>query len=110
MTYCSGGVANEYCQHLADANAIKLTQKSLVYMTQSELDDLVAAGKNGLWGFFLKDDYIYLVDSNGSDRSFHGLYGTINSGINVPYQVCLEHTREDWENYLKAHPEAESNE
>lgn len=110
VSYCSNGVANEYCQHLADANAIKLTQKSLVYMTQSELDDLVAAGKNGLWNTFLQDNYIYLVDSNGNGLSFHGLYGTANEGINAPYQVCTEHTKEDWENYLKAHPEAESNE
>lgn len=107
VDYCSDGCANEYCRLFASVGQTSLTKKSLVKLTQEECDNLVSAGKNGLYAMFLRDDYIYLVDENGNDAEFHGLKGTVNAGIKAPYEVCTEHTAESWAAYLAAHPDTQ---
>jgi hypothetical protein len=59
-----------------------------------------------LWASYTNDNYVYLVDEQGNPQPFFGmdkLY-PINEGLEVPYQVCTEHTKEDWEQYVKDHP------
>lgn len=107
VDYCTvgGGVANEYCKHFAEAGAdVTLTSKGLVKLTQDEINEILMAGKYNLNDYFLCDDYIYLVDGEGNDVAFHGLYNTINNGIEAPYKVCTVHTKAAWEAYQQQNP------
>jgi len=106
VDYCTtgGGVATGYCKLFAaeaedsDVQA-KIEKKSLVKMTQKEVDELVKAKTSGLLPEYLRDDYIYLVNENGTDGIFRGLEGNINQDVPAPYLVCTEHTKEAWEAY-----------
>lgn len=96
VDYCvtGNGVATEYCPKF---EGVKIEQRALVKMTQSEIDELLRAEGVGLVNEYLIDDYIYLVTSGGGDGSFKGLHGNINAGIDAPYKVCTVHTKEAWE-------------
>lgn len=100
VSYCTNGVANEYCRCFEQAGVIKLNKASLVKMTQQQVDNLVAAGKNGLEGKYLSNNYIYLVDENDMPGNFTGLDGTLNLLVSAPYKVCTAHTLEGWQAYL----------
>ena len=102
VSYCTNGVANEYCHHFESVNMVTFTKSSLVYMTKAELEELLAAEESGLKEEYLRDDYIYLVDANGKDEDFFGFKEEINEGLHEPYLVCTEHTKELWEAYLAA--------
>ncbi len=106
VDYCTtgGGVASEYCQHFADekdatGEEVKIEKKSLVKMTQKEIDELVKAKTCGLMPEHLRDDYIYLVNDNGTDAAFKGIEGNINNDVIAPYLVCPAHTKDAWEKY-----------
>lgn len=105
VDYCENGVATEYCKNFASVHQAAITKKSLVMMTQSELDEIITASKCGLQEMYAENNYIYLVDNAGKPIAFHGLKGDINTGLQVPYQVCTKHTREAWEAYLAQMPE-----
>jgi len=96
-------VANEYCKLLAKAGETVLVKRALVKMTPKQVSDIAAASKYGLHKPHQKDNYIYLVDDNGNDRSFKGIFGKANEGVNAPYLLCTEHTKQDWEAYLESH-------
>jgi len=96
-------VANEYCKLLADAGEVVLVKRALVKMTANEVSELEAASEFGLYKNHLADNYIWLVDENGKDRVFTGIFGDANEGLREPYLVCTEHTKEDWEAYQKNH-------
>ncbi len=106
VDYCDEGhgVANEWCHKFADVGAIRLVNKSLVKMTQSKIDDLLAVEKHGLTYIYLHDEYVYLVDSYGKDQPFYGMHGDINSGLNIPYVGCQTHTYAAWQKYKEEHP------
>ncbi len=106
LDYCTvgGGVANEYCHKFASVGALRLEKKALVKMTQSKLNDLIAVENKGLQECYLRNNYIYLVDSLGNPQSFFGVHGGINKGMNLPYQGCTLHTKEAWEQYKAEHP------
>lgn len=110
VSYCSNGVANEYCQHFASVNQVTLQKKALLYLTQAELDELLAAKDSGLKEQYLRDDYVYLVDDNGRDDDFFGFKENINKGLHEPYQVCTKHTKEAWEAYLASQPQEDTEE
>ena len=106
VDYCvtGGGVCNEYCKLFAEVKdatgtEVKIEKKSLVKMTQKEIDELVKAKTNGLLPEHLRDDYIYLINDNGTDAVFKGIEGKINQDVNAPYLVCPMHTKEAWEAY-----------
>lgn len=106
MSICSGGgVATEYCHKFAavDKN-VKLTTKSLLKITQDEINDLLKAKNYGLNEMYLRDDYVYLVNSDGKDLSFKGFTGKINKNVTAPYKVCTVHTQSAWEEYEASHP------
>ncbi len=110
VDYCASGngVANEYCTHLSEAGAsVTLKKSALVKMTQDELQEILAASKVGLSASdFVRDDYVYLVDSTGAAANFKGFYNNINASVLEPYKVCTQHTKRDLDSYLAAHPEA----
>ncbi len=107
VDYCSGGgVANEYCKHFAEADSsVTLSKRSLVKLTQSELNAILQAVDYGLSSIYDSDDYIYLVDKEGNDVSFYGISGNINAGQSAPYKVCTKHTRAAWLAYQAQHPD-----
>lgn len=97
-------VANDYCKMFAQAGESVLVKRAVVKMTPKDINDLSAASEYGLSRGHLKDNYIYLVDENGRDRTFKGISGTANAGVNAPYLVCDKHTQSAWNAYLSSHP------
>ena len=97
VDYCvtGGGVANEGCKHLATTGEATVKQSSLVKMTQSEINEIIAAMEFDLNPIYYQDNYVYLVDYAGNDASFKGFKGTANSGITAPYVVCKVHSKAD---------------
>lgn len=106
VDYCTNGVANEYCYKFESAGVITFKNKSLVKITQARIDKLLEAKNSGLGEAYTKDNYVYLVDANGNPIPFFGMNAKkpINEGLKVPYQVCTEHTKEAWEQYVHDHP------
>ena len=84
----------------------ELTQKSLLKMTQDEMEDILKASKHGLKDVYLQNDYVYLVNDDGSDGVFKGFKGNANEGVTAPYLVCTKHTQQTWEEYLASQPVA----
>ena len=99
VSYCTSGVANEYCQKFADAGVITLSERSLVKLTQEEINRLLDAKEYKLLPEFLMDEYVYLIKDNGSDGSWKGFNNNINQGIDAPYKVCTTHTAQSWNQY-----------
>ncbi len=106
VDYCvsGGGVCTEYCKLFAaekekTGTEVKIEKKSLVKMTQAELDERIKAKTCGLQPEHLRDDYVYLINNNGTDAVFKGFGGNINQGVNAPYLVCPVHTKEAWDAY-----------
>ena len=94
-------VANEYCKNFASVGLCTITKRSLVKMTQATVDELFAAKEHGLQQPHLADNYIYLVDNSGNPvNNFRGVEGNKNVGINAPYLVCDQHTKQQWDDYL----------
>ena len=98
VDYCvtGGGVCNEYCSQFDD---VKIEKRSLLKLTQEEIDELLKAKPYNLESEYLVDDYIYLVNRNGTPGDFTGLKNDINKdkngkSLNVPYKVCTVHTKE----------------
>ena len=98
VEYCvtGGGVATEYCSLFPDA---ELQARSLVKLTQAEVDEIKAAMYDGLYDIYWDDSYVYLIDSYGNGGSWHGFSGNANRNYDAPYLVCPYHTREAWEEY-----------
>jgi len=94
-------VANEYCKKFAAVGQCNIVKRSLVKMTQKEVDDIAAAKGNGLKSAHIADNYIYLVDKNGNPQNtFKGLFGDMNVGVSAPYLLCNVHTKAQWDAYL----------
>ena len=106
LDYCTigGGVANEYCHKFENVGAILLTQKSLVKRTQSEVEELFAALDSGLKAMYLKNNYIYQVNSRGEDVPFYGISGDLYNPYGTPYVSCQHHTKESWDAYVAENP------
>ena len=109
MDVCShGGVANEYCKLFAarenqtEDDLVTVKSKALVKMTQTEIDEIRKASGYGLVDYMLGDEWVYLVNWDGSDAVFKGIYGDLVQDTDAPYKVCTEHTKEAWEAYLES--------
>ena len=99
VNYCKecGCVASEYCLKFAEYSDVVIEEKSLVKMTQAEIDEILAAEKYGLEKKYLKNNYVYFITDDGKDGAFKGFHGDINQNIDVPYMLCTKHTKEVWE-------------
>lgn len=93
VEYCitGGGVATDYCSLFGDA---EIGTRSLVKLTQAEVDEIRAAAGSGLDGMYTSDGYVYFEDG-----SWHGFYGNANEGIDAPYIVCPLHNASTWMEY-----------
>ena len=117
VEYCTNGkgVANDYCRLFA-AEGDKLEKpvvietRTLVKMTVEEVEELKKAKNNGLLPEFLRDDYIYLVNKNGTDAVFTGIEGKLVQEPKAPYLVCQEHTAQAWEAYQDSQKPTEPDE
>ena len=98
VEYCvtGGGVATEYCSLFED---VEIEARSLVKMTQAEINELKNARNVGLLDIYTYDGYVYFVDDDGNDRAWHGFDGDANENSDAPYLVCPVHTKEAWEKY-----------
>ncbi len=104
------GVASEYCKKFASVNpAMEFTPSALVRLTQSEVDELLAAEQFGLNPQYLRDDYVYLTDDSGNPVDYHGFHGGVNAGFSAPYKICTVHTKADWEAYEASLPSQPQN-
>jgi len=106
VNYCPEGnaVANEYCAMFAEAQGFTLSQKALVKLTQETIDEIVAAKKFKLESAYLGDEYVYLINPDGSDGAFKGMNGKLNANVKSPYITCTKHTKEAWDKYQATHP------
>ena len=109
VDYCvtGGGVCTEWCAKFAEFEKIKIEERALLKMTQAEIDELLKAKSDNLADEYLVDDYIYLINRNGTPGDFTGLKGNINkdkngNSLDVPYKVCTVHTKEALEKLLEA--------
>ena len=105
-------VANEYCKKLAAVGEVTLSKRALTKLTQTDVNKIAEVVDKGLYYEHTVDNYIYLVDKNGEPASYKGIKGDANVNVNAPYIECTEHTKKDWQDYLKAqeenHPELDS--
>ena len=104
IDFCSSCncVATQYCRNFAAVGQCTLVKRALLKMTQEEVDAIVLASKHGLNATFKRDDYVYLVDTDGNPVDFYGMDGTKNLGLHEPYVVCTVHTQETWREYTKS--------
>ncbi len=105
VDYCENGAANDYCRMFAAIGKAKFTSKSLVMMTQEEINELIACTGKGLQAMYTADNYIYFVDSTGLPLPFYGMKGTINAGLQEPCQVCTKHNKAAWDAYISQQEE-----
>lgn len=91
VEYCvtGGGVATDYCALFADA---EISTRSLVKLTQAEVDEIKAARSVGLTDMYSLDSYVYYLGDGG----WHGFYGNANDGVDAPYIVCPLHNEQTW--------------
>ena len=106
MDYCSGGgVATEFCQHFAEVDTtVKIEKKSLVKLTQKEMNEIKSAMHANLQAMFYQDNYVYFVKDDGSNGSYKGFTGKANAKVDAPYLVCPTHTEEAWKKYQEENP------
>ena len=102
IEYCvtGDGVATEYCKlfTLADPS-IKVEKRALVKLTKEEVGEIQKALNNGLTELYTQDNYIWMVDKEGDNLTFHGLKNNLNQE-NAPYKLCPVHTKKLWEQYM----------
>ena len=98
VDYCvtGGGVATDYCHMFSDA---QIESRSLVKLTQAEVDEIKAADGFGLNDIYTANYYVYLIDSEGNPASWHGFYNNLNNGVDAPYIMCPLHNQSSWEEY-----------
>lgn len=106
VDYCShGGVANEYCKLFAEADeTVTVTQKALVKLTQADVNEIYRASLCGLVAEYCGNEWIYLVNEDGSDGVFKGLNGNLVQREEAPYIICPDHTQAAWEAYQSTLP------
>ncbi len=91
-----GGVATEYCSLFPDA---EIKGRSLVKLTQAEVDEIKAARKCGLVDGYSMDGYVYLITDSGENASWHGFSGDLNGGVDAPYLTCPIHNADSWREF-----------
>ena len=97
--------ANEYCHKYAELGLTTLTTTYLVKLTQAEVDAINLACDFGLKAVYDSDDYIYLINPDGTDGVFFGMDGLSNVGLMYPYIVGNAHTIDTWNQFVLLHPE-----
>ena len=96
VEYCvtGGGVATEYCSMFAD---VEIASRSLVKLTQVEVNEIRNAISAGLVDIYYDDGYVYYLGS-GDGEAWHGFRDDYPDN-DQPYLLCPTHTKEAWEEY-----------
>ena len=104
VEYCvtGGGVATEYCSKFED---VEIASRSLVKLTQAEVNEIKNAMGAGLVETYYDDGYVFYLGT-GSGAPWHGFRDSYPDN-DEPYLVCPVHTKEAWEKY-EAEKEAET--
>lgn len=102
VNYCSacGCAASEYCLLMAERTHLVIEQKGLLKLTQKEINEILAAESFGLHSIYTQNNYVYLINDDGTDGSFKGFHGGINQSVTSPYMVCTQHTKAVWDAYV----------
>lgn len=106
LDYCPEckAIANDYCKKFAEIGLLRLTQKSLVKLTQEDIDAISKAKKVNLHANYTKNIYIYQVDKDGNPVPFHGIDGELGDDVTYPCVVGTAHTEQMWEEYRAQNP------
>ncbi len=107
LDYCvtGSGVATQYCQNFASVDAtVKLEQKALVKMTRDDVEEIQKAKSYRLGSQYYRDDYVYLINDDGTDGNWKGFSGSANKNVSAPYVVCTLHTKAAWDAHQAANP------
>jgi len=101
VEYCScGGVATEWCHNFATVDpTVVFEQKGLVKLTQKEIDEILKAEPFKLLKDYLRNDYVYFINADGTDGVFKGIKNDLEQAMEAPYMVCPLHTQQAWEAY-----------
>ena len=93
VDYCvtGGGVATDYCRQFPDA---VIESRSLVRLTQSEVESIRSGLRVGLDGVYGNDNYVYFVDNYGNPLAWSGFNGFANNLTMSPYLTCPLHTQD----------------
>ena len=93
VDYCvtGGGVATDYCRMFPDA---VVESRSLVRLTQTEVNNITAALRVGLEEIYGTDSYVYFVDSYGNPLAWNGFSGFANNLAGTPYITCPLHNQD----------------
>ena len=93
VDYCSGGgVATQACLDAAKTNSsVKITKKSLVKLTQKDIDEIAKAAPYKLLSDYTRNDYVYQVNEDGTDARFRGIRNDLRQSVSAPYKVCPTH-------------------
>ena len=91
--YCvtGGGVAGEYCGAFGDS---EIVTRSLVKLTQAEVNEIKEAYYSGLVDVYVSDGYVYFIDNSGEEAIWYGFFG--NTTGNGPYLTCPLHNEHYW--------------
>jgi len=94
VEYCvtGGGVANEYCGNFPDCD---IESRSLVKLTQGEVNEIRSAANVGLSDIYLKNGYVWYLDG-----LWYGFNGNANHRYEEPYLICPKHNASTWQEYL----------
>lgn len=96
VEYCvtGGGVATEYCSMFED---VEIASRSLVKLTQAEVNEIRNAISAGLVDIYYDDGYVYYLGT-GDGAAWHGFRDDYPDN-DKPYLLCPMHTKEAWEEY-----------
>jgi membrane protease subunit HflC len=72
--------------------------------TEKEVAEIYAARSYNMQKHCLRDDYVYLVSTDGNDLVWKGFYDNMKRVEDAPYKTCTVHTQAAWEAYQQAHP------
>lgn len=101
VEYCitGNGVAGEYCKYFPD---VEIATRSLVKLTQAEVNEIYGARSSGLVTPYLDNGYVYFIDGDGAAAPWRGFGGTLENDL--PYHVCSAHTEESWQQHQQENP------
>jgi membrane peptidoglycan carboxypeptidase len=106
VDYCvtGNGVATSWCRKFASETdqKVEISERALVKLTPSEVQELKQAYKVGLYGDFVDDHYVYYVSEGGSDQNWHGFSGNANPDVDAPYVICPKHNQKTWDEYQES--------
>ena len=71
-------------------------------LTQEEINEILKAENSGMYKDYLRNDYVYFINNDGTDGVFKGVKNDLQQEVEAPYLVCPVHTQKAWEEYEAA--------